>query len=199
MADNIMADNIYDGWVIENHDKRWHAVRFGGDLYADTKAKLKALIDEKERPTVWPKLGQETMTIEGTRVTLCTIQHAPDQVAFAQVVHIMYAHDDVRSVSPKFPYFTEREAIRFATDAIKTHREKEEAARRAAKPVPGTVGAAVHRLIEEATSVYDTHGDEFDLEDLKEAIDWVENFLVDSVVIVRVNRPRQGEPDGHVP
>ena len=166
------------------------------DLLNSFDPSKRILPESKPAPHPWPRIGQETMTIEGLRVTLCTIKHEPDQVTFATSVHIMYAHDDVRSVSLKFPYFTEREAIKFATDAIKTHREKEEAARRAAqKPVPGTIGVAVHRLLEEANSAYDTYGDEFDLDDLQEAIGWVESFLVDSV-IVRADRPEQGEPDG---
>ena len=153
------------------------------------------LPESKPAPNPWPQHGQETMTIEGTRVTLCTIQHGPGQDAFAMSAHIMYEHDDVRTVE-FLNGTTERMAIDMITLEIKVvAKQRENAERRAAKPAPGTIGAAVHRLLEEATNACAAYGDEFDLEDLQEAISWVEGYLVDGV-IVRADRPRKGEPDG---
>lgn len=196
--ETAMADNIYDGWVIEERAGEWTAVRFSGKLTTDTEAELKALIDEKERPTLWPQIGQERMKVQGTRVTLCTIRYDKGHSDIVRSAHIMFEHDDMYSMEFKGG-LTEREAIAAVTQEIKERAKlKADAERRAERPVPGTIGTAVHRLLLEATFVYDTHGDEFDLEDLKEAVDWVQGFLVDSV-IVRADRPREGEPDGHVP
>lgn len=135
------------------------------------------LPESKPAPNPWPQHGHEVMKVQGTRVTLCTIQPGPDEPAWAISAHIMFEHDDVWTLEFRLGT-TERMAIDMVTKEIQARAELHAlAGRRAEKSDPLNFGEAIRRLVDEATSTCISLDDEFDLSDLREAVDWVEEYL----------------------